>query len=554
MNRTRALIQNVFSLSVILLLGLGNQMNGQKKEARKLFPIDYGTAFIDVTGKIVIRASQPELLEEVDRISAKLGEFKGPHRKTRVGFGEFSEGLAVARWALCPDCRNPSLVNGFIDETGRLTIPPLNSRTHYGSFHEGLATYSDNGWGFINRQGQIVIPAKFYEASDFSEGLAVVRLSEKHQFGYINQNGDLAIPGPFDWAGDFHNGLAAVKLSKDRYGFIDKTGAVVLSAKEWRDVADFSEGLASVKVEVADSVYLGSKAENYGYIDRTGKFVIAPRFDRVDKFSEGLALFFQTGKHSGYGFIDLKGRVVINPDFAGGKSFSEGLAAMAIKSSDDKTVWGYINGEGQWIIKPQFQNANSFNGDLAAVNCDEYGAYCQTYIDRAGNIRWQTHLNSFATPDSSITEVSPNGRYAVRFSSERSDDKGADKLWGTIIVRDLRTGRERTSRTANGDRGKGIFEAFDQYDDSRPWSPDGLYLAYWDDYCVAEPGVSGGVVCHLHEIHFLRMNARPLCREELVLDRYAFGGWARGSGHTILEILMNEEGGRKARRFPCVRH
>src|SRR2546427_1054757 len=163
-------------------------MNGQKIEALKLFSIDCGTAFIDVTGKIVIRASQPELIEEVDRISAKLGEFKGPNPKTRVGFGEFSEGLAVARWALCPDCRNPSLVNGFIDETGRLTIPPLNGHTQYGSFHEGLATYSDNGWCFINPQGHIGFPAKFYAASAFSQGLAVAPLSAKHHCGYINQN------------------------------------------------------------------------------------------------------------------------------------------------------------------------------------------------------------------------------------------------------------------------------------------------------------------------------------------------------------------------------
>jgi len=161
--------------------------------------------------------------------------------------------------------------------------------------------------------------------------------------------------------------------------------------------------------------------------------------------------------------------------------------------------------------------------------------------------------NSFATSDSSVTRVSPNRRYAVRFSRELSNDKGADRLWGTIIVRDLRTGRERTARTANGDRGKGIFESFGEFDDSRPWSPDGLYLAYWDYYCLDEPGAPGGVVCHLHEIHFLRMNARPLCREELVLSRYAFGGWAHGHGHTILEILINEEDGRKAKKLPCVK-
>ena len=164
MNRTKALTTNVFILSFLLLLGLSNQMNGQKKEARKLFPIDDNTAFIDITGRVVIRASQTELNNAVDRISSKLGRFNGPAPESWITFDEFSEGFAVTHWTLCPKCHSPDRADGFIDESGRLVIPPQNFLTQYGSFHEGLAKYSDKGWGFINREGQIVIPAKFYDA------------------------------------------------------------------------------------------------------------------------------------------------------------------------------------------------------------------------------------------------------------------------------------------------------------------------------------------------------------------------------------------------------
>lgn len=157
--------------------------------------------------------------------------------------------------------------------------------------------------------------------------------------------------------------------------------------------------------------------------------------------------------------------------------------------------------------------------------------------------------SSFATSDSFVTEISLNGRYAVRFSNTQSDDSGAGKLWRTILVKDLKTGSERTARTADGDRRKGIFEAFSPFEESYAWSPDGLYLAYWDDYCLDEVGASAGVICHLHEIHILSMKADPLCRAELVLSRYAFGGWARGRHHTILEILINEDE-RKVKKSP----
>jgi WG containing repeat len=382
-------INLIFSLTIILIIGMTQEAAGQTNEPQRLFLIDGNSAFIDTSGQVVISSSQAGLIEEIRRVSKELGGFRGGDEATiSIRFGEFSEGRAVAGWALCPMCRNPLLVNGIVDETGRLVIPPIDLDTRYGSFHEGLARYSDRGWGFIDRSGRIVIPAKFYEAGDFSEGLAVIRSSEKSGFGYINQKGRLVIPCSFEWAGDFHEGLAAVAITKGKYGFIDKTGRVVFhKKKDWFEAGDFSGGLAAVQVEVVDnSVYRGYRDRKYGFIDRTGRLVVSPQFYRVWKFSEGLALFIQSG--AGYGFIDSNGTVVVKPEYADGKSFSEGLAAVAVKTADEKLIWGYLDKDGQWAIRPQFQNGNSFSGGLAAVNCDQYGARCRAYIDRTGSVRW----------------------------------------------------------------------------------------------------------------------------------------------------------------------
>lgn len=151
--------------------------------------------------------------------------------------------------------------------------------------------------------------------------------------------------------------------------------------------------------------------------------------------------------------------------------------------------------------------------------------------------------------DNAVNLTSPDHRYVVRLSDARSDGKEAGKLWGTITVRDLHTGHERTARLAAGKRGAGVFEGFSLYEGSGAWSPDGLYIAYYQDSCIDEPGVEGGVVCHLHEIRFLRMTLQPLCRDDLTLDRYGFGGWVRGRAHTLWEI--NAEG-RKVKRPLCV--
>ncbi|HVG34846.1 MAG TPA: hypothetical protein VM911_17380 [Pyrinomonadaceae bacterium] len=155
---------------------------------------------------------------------------------------------------------------------------------------------------------------------------------------------------------------------------------------------------------------------------------------------------------------------------------------------------------------------------------------------------------SLSLPNDAVVVTSPDGRYVARFSAARSEGKEDGKLWGSIAVRDLRTGLERILRSAAGQRGKGVFEGFSLYDDANAWSPDNLYLAYYQNSCIDEPAVEGGVVCHVHEIRFLQLKQKPLCVEEITLGRYGFGGWVRGRAHTPWEI---DAEGRRVKRNLC---
>jgi hypothetical protein len=156
--------------------------------------------------------------------------------------------------------------------------------------------------------------------------------------------------------------------------------------------------------------------------------------------------------------------------------------------------------------------------------------------------------NSLSLSEDAVEVTSPNGRYLVRFSAARSEGKASGKLWGTITVRDLRTGLERIVRSAAGQRGTGVFEGFSLYDQSNAWSPDNLYLAYYQDSCIGEPAVESGVVCHVHEIRFLQLKQKPLCLEEIMLGRYGFGGWVRGRAHALWEIMPE---GQRVKRNLC---
>ena len=65
----------------------------------------------------------------------------------------------------------------------------------------------------------------------------------------------------------------------------------------------------------------------WGYIDRKGQFVIAPRFDRADVFYEGRArVVSYANKKSTSGYIDQEGNAVTPVRFDYATGFSDGIA------------------------------------------------------------------------------------------------------------------------------------------------------------------------------------------------------------------------------------
>ncbi|WP_171014131.1 WG repeat-containing protein [Chitinivorax sp. B] len=116
-------------------------------------------------------------------------------------------------------------------------------------------------------------------------------------------------------------------------------------------------------------------AGSWGFIDLSGKIVIAPAFDDADDFAEGLAAV-QVGEK--WGVIDTKGAWIVKPRFNTIQAFAEGLAA-----AEEGDKWGYIDRAGNWVIQPQYAGASSFSNKTAVVS----KAYQQDLlIDPTGKI------------------------------------------------------------------------------------------------------------------------------------------------------------------------
>lgn len=175
-----------------------------------------------------------------------------------------------------------SLNCGFMDKTGKVIVNP--EKLGYSnildgtcvSFSDGLLTVQyNNGYGYINKQGKLVIKTKAYlpkerededvmPIGDFYHGIASIEYGNKEV--YINKKGAIVKNPPLDIVCELTNlegcseGLA-LKYINDKYVYTDQTGKIVINQQF--DIAEpFKNGLASVEI--------GNK---YGYIDRNGKFV-----------------------------------------------------------------------------------------------------------------------------------------------------------------------------------------------------------------------------------------------------------------------------------------
>lgn len=169
-----------------------------------------------------------------------------------------------------------------------------------------LAVCRLNGkYGIVNSEGKQIQPMGFDElrkdVSDPSSkelpdmGAARdlhVRIGDK--WGILTANGEQLAEVKFDSVGVFHDGLAVVKAA-ERYGYIDRSGAIVIPI-QWMAAYDFSEGLAALRVD----------KKHFQFINTAGTVVIkSKKYDSVGRFRNGICRVVKGGKVK---WIDTKGK------------------------------------------------------------------------------------------------------------------------------------------------------------------------------------------------------------------------------------------------------
>lgn len=213
----------------------------------------------------------------------------------------------------------------------------------------------------------------------------------------------------FEEAGSFSEGLAAVRIN-GRFGFIDKSGKVVIQPRflmvdGWPPVYSsyhpynsrrgFSEGLAAASIGEYPDIY-------YGCINHTGEYVIQPQYDIMGVFNDGFAPFLKGGQ---WGYVDKRGVEVIPPKYREANRFSNGIAVVT--TNNNRAV--YIDKSSRIILEKTKNRIFSWDNDRFPLSKNEFkeahefhdgwarvecfSSGIKGFIDRDGNFKRITFEN-----------------------------------------------------------------------------------------------------------------------------------------------------------------
>ena len=300
--------------------------------------------------------------------------------------GDFSEGLA---W-VGVGTKSGEREFGYIDRTGKEVIPISLSATR--DFTEGtiivskvVSVETDEGLvevgklGLMNKSGEMVTPFIYDNLYKFSDGLARARIGD--QWRYIDNEGNEVLVLDYDYVDDFSEGLAAVNIGREegkhsggKNGYINKSGELVVDIKY--DYANkFSEGLAKVGIIGGESY-----AES-GYIDKTGKVVIPIIYpllkNHMDDFSSGVTRIIPDHR---YNLMDKTGKIIPLRAYNKVNKFSEGLARVQVYGmdgwpDDPDARQGFIDATGKEVIPLKYYWATEFSDGYSIVRAVKGGKY-----------------------------------------------------------------------------------------------------------------------------------------------------------------------------------
>lgn len=271
-----------------------------------------------------------------------------------------------------------------------------------------------NPYGFVDKTGTVVIPARFQNPARFDNGLAWIDKSlintkgevvmevkqEGSLMGLIKPDGTEVVPCQFKKLDVFENGLIVTQGVNNLYGIWNilegkEVVAPMYNAIEYH-LSDYynsseevigwysDEGGHACRRFIKNGLIEVQKGNRYGVIDTNGKEILPCEYERSYYIRIGensiVTTIDVTSSKSIHSLYSLDGKEIMAERESIMNQMSEGL--VAVMKDDGSHCYGYYDENGDEVIAPKYGEAGLFSEGLAPVQLKSTGQW--GYVNHAG--------------------------------------------------------------------------------------------------------------------------------------------------------------------------
>ena len=174
---------------------------------------------------------------------------------------------------------------GASDENGVLVIPCSYAQILHCDGELYLCQNTNGLWGFVNKDGEIVVGFEYEDAHPFSEGLAAVYDGEG--WGFINKSGDIVIDCVYDEVGTFKTPVVG---DSSNSGAFSSGVAVVRKGGFWGVINASGDIKFAAETEECPVRYICNSYISFEYdgacgvFTTEGNYVLLPAYQAVGEF------------------------------------------------------------------------------------------------------------------------------------------------------------------------------------------------------------------------------------------------------------------------------
>lgn len=197
---------------------------------------------------------------------------------------------------------------GFIDAVTKKSIGSERYENAL-DFWDGMALVRKDGlWGFINKNGQLIIPHRFQGVEqNWVNGKSLVQ--EKNMRFYIDKNGNRQSPIYFTLSGDRMLNRALEVFQNGHFVGLKYNGVSVLPA-QYSDIQYFNEEAGKLNLKINSGGYFGLL--QFDTNQHTTRFLIPTEYENVYPFNQEFMVYGVT-KNGQNNYWDKEGNQLTDP-------------------------------------------------------------------------------------------------------------------------------------------------------------------------------------------------------------------------------------------------